>query len=181
MTIFSKNTRSTSRKLKAILFFMLSSFLLFESFGQEVSSADLAIIKGEWKGTLAYTDYGNDKTQYELKTNLTADWKGSSGKLKFYYTEPNGKIVTSTEKIKLISTTEFRFDGKWKITQFDKLDNSSWRLTLETEGKDNNRDATIRQFIRVSKNEFSVQKMVRYNGTEEFFQRSRQSFIRQEE
>lgn len=167
--------KTTSWKLRAILFTMLFSFFFLESLGQTITNTDLEKINGAWKGTLAYTDYGDDKTQYELKTNLTAEWKDGKGKLKFQYTEPNGKIVTSSEKMKLVSESVFQFDEKWGIKEFEQKEDS-WLLVLEIQSTDNNREATIRQIITVSENGFTIKKMVRYNNTKTFFQRNKQSF-----
>ena len=168
-------TNSTPKKLKAILLIMVTFFFLFESLGQAITNTDLEKINGDWQGALTYTDYGDDKTQYELKTSMTAEWKNGKGKMKFYYTEPNGKIVTSSEKMKLLSESEFQFDGKWLIKSFEQKENS-WELILEAQGKDNNRLATIRQLITVSSSNFTIRKMVQYEGTNTFFQRSKQAF-----
>lgn len=174
---FKSRKTTSSKTLKGILFFMLLTFCLFESFGQEISKEDLIGIDGNWSGSLTYTDYGDDKTKYTLQTNLTASVKEGSVKLQYAYKEPNGKVVTSTEKMKLGEGDTFTYGGKLRVLEFSKNPTEkSWRLVLEKTGKDNHQSVVIQQIIELSPEAFSITKMVKYDGTDSFFQRNKHTF-----
>ncbi|MEP5105705.1 MAG: hypothetical protein ABJQ84_13830 [Ekhidna sp.] len=140
-------------------------------FGQNISNQDLSMINGSWEGQLTYVDYGDDQTQYSLDTKLFVTWKNSKGKLKFEFKEPNGKLVYSTENMKLLNESEFEFDSKWQIADFEKS-SSGWTLLLEMESTDNNRPSTLRQEIKLENSKLSITKMVMYDGTKSFFMRN---------
>lgn len=140
-------------------------------FGQHISNEDLRMINGTWEGQLTYVDYGDDQTQYSLDTKLYATWQNGKGKLKFEFTEPNGKLVYSTEKIKLLNESEFQFDSKWQIVDFKKS-SAGWALLLEMEGVDNNKSSTLRQEIKLENSKLMISKTVMYSGTESFFMRN---------
>jgi hypothetical protein len=150
---------------------ILSSLISTSIFSQKVSSDDLSGINGKWEGKLSYVDYGDDKTEYSLNTMMEATWENGSGKLKFEFKEPNGKLVYSTEKIKLISNEEFKFDSKWQIVDFSQ-NGESWKLILESNGKDNNKESTLREVINYENEKLVIKKMVMYKGTDSFFMRN---------
>ncbi|MFK7951492.1 MAG: hypothetical protein AB8B73_01500 [Ekhidna sp.] len=166
-----KSIINSFSKIKVTIIVTLMSLFITSLNAQQISSDDLLVINGNWEGKLIYVDYGDDKTQYALNTKLEANWGNGKGKLKFEFKEPNGKLVYSTEKIKLISTEEFMFDGKWEIISFENAE-SSWKLILETNGKDNNKESTLREEISYQESSLTINKMVKYDGMDSFFLRN---------
>ena len=157
------------------LFFIFS---LVISTAQDIQSEDLQALAGEWTGDLTYTDYGDDKKQVTLQTRLEAKVKGGKVSLKYFYTEPNGKVVTGKNTLVLGKDPDkVSFGGVWTVIAFEKK-GTSWKLIMERQGKDNNRDSALRQVIEVAGDELSLVKLVRYDGTESFFQRNKYSFSR---
>ena len=146
----------------------------------QIGNEQLTSINGSWSGSLTYTDYGDDSSQVQLLTKMTARWKSGKGVLKFYYTEPNGKVIKGSQKLRLGETaSEFYIGDLWSVTGFITKDSNNWTLTLEKEGRDNNRDASMRQIVELSDTRFRITKQVRYEGTKEFFQRNEYSFTRE--
>lgn len=163
------------RKFASTVILILAVTNLLQA--QEVYSEDLLVINGNWEGKLTYVDYSDDKTKYSLSTKMEATWKNGSGKLKFEFKEPNGKLVYSTEKIKLLNNDKFMFDTKWQIVNFEK-DAISWNLILETDGKDSNKESTLREEINYENEKLIIRKMVMYKGTNSFFMRNRYELTR---
>lgn len=159
----------------ALLAIFIGAFS-YKAQAQEISGADLSKTNGTWFGYLIYTDYSDDQKQVKLETNLRVDWKNNRGSLLFEYTEPNGKIVRGKQKMRLgQSKDEFFMDGDWSIIDFKKS-KTDWKLTLEKSGKDNNRTAEIRQELQVSPSSLTIEKLVKYQGTEQFFTRNKYEF-----
>ena len=165
---------------KLLLLFTLSFLALQNISAQEITSAQLDQLNGEWEGALTYTDYSDDKSQYELKTKLIAAFKKGKGVLKYIYTEPNGKIVKGKQKMKLGKTAEsFYLASDFAISSFEQSDAAnSWKLMLQKEGTDNNKPAIIKQVIILNDNNFSITKMIRYKDQDGFIQRNKYAFSR---
>ena len=159
------------------LFLLISILAANAITAQTISAEDLNLMQGIWDGYLYYTDYQDDQSQVSLKTKLTVEVSNGSARLNFDYTEPNGKIVSSKSKMKYIDTEYFSYGGKNKIVEQMKND-SSWKLVTETTGKDNNRSSLIRYEINVSSDTLNLRKLVKYDGTDVFFQRNSHTFTK---
>ncbi len=162
------------------------SILLFISFtmnGQvaSVSSNELQELFGQWEGTLSYTDYSDDSSTSTLKCKMIIYWKGRKGSIGIGFTEPNGKVIYDIVKMKLLKKgKKIKFDGKkYKVDYFKQDKNSkSWELIMSCSGKDNNRKATIKQRIEYNDTTLLITKEVKYEGTSDFFERSKYTLER---
>ena len=138
---------------------------------QELTEKDLYQLVAKWEGTLTYLNYGDDKTQVELKTEMDALWSGGDVQFKFRYTEPNGEIVEGKDKVSLRKKNGKSIINKdWTVSEFQKVDNG-WRLLMETTGKDNGKKSSIRKEITLAGSTLQIKKLVKYNGTDNYFQR----------
>lgn len=145
---------------------------------QSIPSSELKKIEGNWDGQLTYTDYQDDVSQSTLKCKMESKWKNKKGMLTFLFEEPDGRIIKDKTKIKLNKEgSELVFDGKYQVLDFspDEMD-KSWKLTIGAKGNDNNRNAEIKCVINLSKTQFAIIKLVKYEGTDNFFERNRYSF-----
>jgi len=139
--------------------------------GQEVNLSDFEGLIGNWQGSLTYLDYGDDKTRVSLETRLEAAIKGNELKMDFYYTEPNGEVVIGKEKIAISERKGKWFVNKgWEVLSFEKT-NNTWTLLVETKAKDNNKKSIIRKNFTFETSSVKIEKLVKYNGTDQFFQR----------
>lgn len=159
------------------IFFIIPLLWSFVVHAQEIQKDDLQLLSGSWTGTLTYTNYGDDSTRYSLQTKMIAEWQGKKVMLAFEYTEPNGEIVKGKQSLKLGKTpNEIFYNGKWPVTGFLRTENG-WELSVEKPGKDNNRNAMIRQkLILAGGNALTITKLVKYEGTEHYFQRNQYAF-----
>ena len=161
-------------------FFSLFIFISFSLTAQSVSPSALKKIEGKWEGQLTYTDYQDDSSQSTLNCKMEAKWKNKKGVLTFIFVEPDGRIIKDKTKIKLKKKgTQLVFDGQYQVLDFspDKM-SESWKLTIGTTGKDNNRNAEIKRVINCSKTQFTITKLVKYAGTAHFFERNQYAFER---
>lgn len=167
-------------KFTPILLLLISFSMMRQT--PTISSNDLQEIAGQWTGTLSYTDYKDDATTYTLKCQMTTTWKGNTGLFKLGFTEPNGTMVYDKVKLKRLKQGQMvKFDGqKYLVEQFTKEESPGhWNLVMSCTGKDNNRNANIKQFMSITKTSLSVRKEVNYEGTANFFTRNEYAFERE--
>ncbi len=167
-------------KLKIFLFLIVSTFC-FQLNSQTVSNEELQKIAGHWKGQLTYTDYQDDVSQSKLGCGLKAKCRNNDCTLWFLFTEPDGRIVKDKTKIKLKrnGTTFVLGKESYKVLEFKK-EKEGWNLMATTTGKDNNKTSEIKQEISSTKKNFTIKKMVKYEGSKSYFERNRYSFTREQ-
>ena len=154
-------------------YLILTIALCFSQIGlsQEVTEKDLHQLIAKWERTLTYLNYGDDKTQVELKTEMDALWSKDDVLFKFRYEEPNGKVVEGKDQISLESKNGKTIINKdWTVSEFQKISNG-WRLLIVTDGKDNGNKSSIQKEIVLADSTLQIKKLVKYNGTDNYFQR----------
>lgn len=176
--VFKLKTQKNKDMKKISTLTLFISIICMHTDAQAITSNDMELMQGTWVGKLFYTDYGDDQSQVSLESKLTASVSDGSVKLNFDYVEPNGKIVSSNDKMKFIDSKYFSYQGKREIVEQSKADNS-WMIVTEGNGKDNNKSSKIRFEIKVSETELSIRKLVKYEGTTEFFQRNLHTFTKE--
>jgi hypothetical protein len=144
-----------------------------------LTEANLTPLIGTWTGSLTYTNY-KDNRQVTLPTScyITKD-KKSGVRLAYVYTEPSGKNEEGLTVLKP-SKTAGRVnydDGEWEVKELTGSA-TTLRLVIEGVGEDNDRKSTIREILVVTGDSLTHQKLVKYDGTAEFFQRNRYAFAR---
>lgn len=144
-----------------------------------MTAADFQPLVGSWQGTLTYTDYSDDKRQVTLPTTIVITRAKRPGvRLAYTYVEPDGSREENiTEMLAAKTPGRLAFDGEWLIVE-KAVTPSTLSLIVEGEGRDNNRRALMRESIRVTADSLIHTKLVRYDGTANFFQRNRYALAR---
>ncbi len=128
---------------------------------------------GSWAGVLEYLDYGDDRTLVQLPTHLVSKPTGDGAGIlfAFSYQEPDGRVVTSTERL-IPSSDGIYFGELWQIEeQVHDGKTGDLRLVLSRQGEDNNKQATIRGTVVMEGDDLTITQEVRYLGSTEWLRR----------
>jgi hypothetical protein len=155
--------------------FILTAFTLGKP---KISPKELSPLLGErWRGTLTYRDFSQNK-DYSIPVEIIVTQSSADANewlVKFEYPkEPN---ANGEQTIKL-SDGGTRFDGGILISK-TKLSNKTLQFVTEKEGKDNNREATLRYTYTLNQTNFSIKKEVRYKNEADYFLRNEYKVSRQ--
>lgn len=129
---------------------------------------------GSWTGELEYLDYGDNQTRVQLPTTLdcTVDDDGNALELRFTYTEPNGKVMESTERL-VVSGKGVYFGDLWQLKEAPhQVASETQRLVLERQDKDSGRRATLRNTVSLQGQDLTITLTVTYDGGSESLQRN---------
>jgi len=150
-----------------------------------LQNSDFSNINQEWKGQLQYLNYGDDKSIVQipctLKTNFI-DGKINSI-IEFDEKDGNGKKMTSMAKFYLSKNGKhFMIDkDKWEIISTKHTDQTI-QIIATNRGEDNNRPAEIKTTWVLEKGvSITWKKDVRYDGTEDFFNRNTFTFSKKQD
>lgn len=148
------------------------------SFGQSpaVTINDFTSLKGRWTGTLTYLDYSNNKSE-TIKANLDVVIKDSSiYELAIFYTDEPKKSGKDSYRILKNGT---KINDRLVIERTVDADGNI-KVVLQDKGTDGNdyRPATFHQVLVIGKNNFTITKLVKFDGEEKFFQRNQYVFSR---
>jgi len=160
---------------------LLLSLVLGLQINAQSLTEDISSISGNWTGTLTYLDYSDNLSQTTLNCSMTAEWKGTKGKILLRFEEPNGQIYTDKANFQVLGSGDrIKFDGsRYRVEHFDKDEDSGhWTLQMITSGKDNYKSSTFRQSIIFEGDKLSLVKEVKYEGTTDYFIRNSYVFFR---
>lgn len=166
---------SKAKQMKILGSILIIGFWL--TLTQSVTNDHLKVYDGNWEGSLTYLDYGDDKTLVTLPLRVEANYSEKGVEFKYFFTEPGGRIEKRTDRFR-IKKKSIYYNGNWDVVSFEAKSLEEWTLTLESEGKDNNQKASFRKVVEVSTSKITIEKMVRYAGTEEYFVRNNYLFGR---
>ncbi len=138
---------------------------------------DLDLIAGAaWHGTLTYLDYKKNRPvsipSSLMLTRMPGDpprWEQRVG----YDDEPH-----KNEAATLTLAADGRALDAERVTSREVEPDGTIRLTTETSGEDDHRPALIRHVWRLTATRASLQKLVRFEGTTELFERHRYEWTR---
>lgn len=129
---------------------------------------------GSWTGALEYKDYSNPKRRVTLPTKLAIALAPDSSALLMHYVYDDGpgKIVEDDDRFVANATVSTIAWGGLKTVaqQYTVRDaagaSPSGRIAivLQGEGKDDNKPATIRETITISKDSLRILKETRFAG-----------------
>lgn len=142
-----------------------------------LTSDHLKVYDGEWNGTLTYLNYGDDKTLVDLSVRMVANFDNGRLKFDYFYDEGNGRIEKRTGVFK-ITRSKILYNGSWTLEESDITDLEHWKLSMSSQGKDNNKKASFKQTVEVSPERIVYIKMVKYDGESDYFMRNRHVFER---
>ncbi len=143
----------------------------------KIKSSDFKLLTaGQWKGKLTYQDYRSNK-KVSILSNLTVT-ESNENKLSwiFEYEYPDEPKANKKSIVK-ISKDGKTFDEETVVERIN-LPNKTLRIVTTNNGTDNDKPAVFRHTYLLSKQSFSIKKEVKYEGTNEFFERNEYSWIR---
>jgi hypothetical protein len=143
-----------------------------------LTSDHLKVYDGEWNGTLTYLNYGDDKTMVDLSVKMVANFDKDRLKFDYFYDEGNGRIEKRTGVFK-ITRSKILYNGSSTLDESDITDLEHWKLSMSSQGKDNNKKASFKQTVEVSPERIVYIKIVKYDGDSDYFMRNRHVFERQ--
>ncbi|MBS1723253.1 MAG: hypothetical protein JSS66_09910 [Armatimonadetes bacterium] len=122
-----------------------------------------------WRGTLTYLDYSSNKHTTIKSTLVVERVAGGPTSWMWYFGYTDESSHDSGQ------TLELKFDGKRfddeSVVSRKMLPQRRVEVVTQSRGKDNDRPATMRHVYRIGDDEFSLQLLVRYDGTNQFFER----------
>ncbi|GAB5537235.1 MAG: hypothetical protein Rubg2KO_34840 [Rubricoccaceae bacterium] len=137
----------------------------------------LADLAGDWSGTLTYADYSDDATQVTLTTAAAVEAIPGGLELTISFIEPNGSSGGTSTLTLRDGAVAFEYDGLTWTELEREVNGDTFRLVIEREGADNNREATLRHTLSYRDGTLIDRKDVRYAGTDRFFERNVTTFI----
>lgn len=159
------------------IFFIIGTLFFFASTNaQTVTIEDIKPIEGNWAGTLAYLDYSSNK-EATIKLNLIVKIVNEKKyELNIDYPDEPRRSGKHKYQIKEKGT----MINKMKVIEKEKQPDGSLKIIMESKGKDgnDNRKATFHHILIIGKNNFSISKLVKFDGEENFFQRNQFSYYR---
>jgi hypothetical protein len=162
--------------MKKIFFSILVLVSLITNAQQTISINDFKTLEGKWKGSLTYLEYRSG-TSETIKSNAAIAIKeGDIFELSLYYTdEPdhnNAELYQIKEKATMVNNM--------KVVERVMQADGSLKIIFESKGPDGNdyKPATFNHIYIIAKNNFTITKMVRFEGEDKFFQRHQYSFSR---
>jgi uncharacterized membrane protein YphA (DoxX/SURF4 family) len=141
-----------------------------------VNINDFKLLKGRWNGTLTYLDYGSN-TNETIKAGIEVTIKDEKVfELELFYSdEPD-----HNEKDKYSINENGTMVNTRKVIERTIQPDGSLKIVLQEIGTDGNdyKPATFHQVLLISKNKFTLTKLVKFDGETNFFQRNQYSFSR---
>jgi hypothetical protein len=156
-----------------IVFALLFSF---ENYAQNtVTTDDLKPLLGKWSGTLTYIDYSSSKP-YTMPANLNVKQGKNDYHFLLFNSFPNEPKANNKEKLKISKNGEVL--NNHVVTSKQQISDERLQITTEYSGKDNNKQALIRNIYILGENQFVIRKEVKYINSEEWLIRNEFEYVR---
>jgi hypothetical protein len=160
------------------LLILASASFGFVNFNRpKIKSGDFKrLTNGQRKGKLTYQDYRSNK-KVSILSNLTVT-ESKEDKLSwiFEYGYPDEPRANKKSIVKISSDGKI-FDDE-TVVERTKIPNETLKIVTKKNGMDNDKPAVFRHTCLLSKQGFSIKKEVKYDGTNEFFERNEYSWNR---
>ena len=174
--------KKTSKFAILSFLFLLSNLLVVTIYAQNtaVQNSDFATINQQWVGQLQYLNYGDDKSIVAIPCSLKTDFtKGKVNSIiEFDELDKNGKKMINKAKFYLSKNGKyFMMDKeKWEIISTENTAKTI-QIIATKKGEDNGRSAEMKITWLLEKGKsLSWKKDVRYEGTNNFFNRNNFTF-----
>jgi hypothetical protein len=163
--------------ITCLLIFAASAFGLVNLNSPKIKTSDFKLLtNGQWKGKLNYLDYRSNK-KVSILSNLTVtESKEDKSSWIFEYEYPDEPKANEKSIVK-ISTDGKTIDDE-TVVERAKLQNETIKIVTTKNGTDNDKPAVFRYVYLINKKSFSIKKEVKYEGSEEFFERNEYSWNR---
>lgn len=140
-----------------------------------VSMEDFDVLAGDgWEGSLTYLNYGSDQRS-TIPVKMAIEILGKHS-LRIAIRYPGEEQYNDAEKIK-ISRNGKRVDG-YDLVARELQPDGALVLTAIGSGRDDDRKADIQMVYFISANEFRIEKNVRFDQDDNFFNRNVYLFSR---
>ncbi len=159
-------------------FSLISLVLIFSlnSYAQTtVTPEDLKAVIGEWTGSITYLDYQTNEP-FTMPADLIVEPGKNENTLVLNYIYPDEPKANSTDRIRI--TQNGTLLNKDIITLRKELADGQTQIQTEREGKDDNKDALIRQTYIMGQDQFLMRKEVQFEASEDWIKRSEFSYQR---
>lgn len=156
---------------------LLSFAALSQNTEPKVTSDDLRIIIGDWEGSITYLDYQSNKP-FTMPANLEVKAGKSENQLLLFNIYPNEPKANNTDKIKV--TKNGTLLNNTSIKSREVLPTGEVQIRTESEGKDDNKKAVIRNTYILGKDVFTIRKEVQFENSTEWIKRNEFNYNRKQ-
>ncbi|OWY25096.1 hypothetical protein C7N43_33890 [Sphingobacteriales bacterium UPWRP_1] len=162
-----------------LLFIALTAFAApawtAEHGNAKICVKDFALLVGSWQGTLTYLDYTSGKP-YTMPANLEIGRIGKSNAFTFANAYPNEPQANATDTVTIAKNRQFIDDEM--VVRRQKAQSGAIEIVTQKNGKDGNeqRNAQFRYIYKISRNEFSRVKEVKFEGENNWIKRNEYAF-----
>ena len=171
-TIKMKNMKITFSKT-LIVFALLFSL---DTYGQNtITPDDLNVLKGEWTGNLTYIDYSSNKP-FTMPANLIVKQGKNKNQLLLFISYPNEPNANSKDKIMISKNGSLL--NKIEVISRKRMSNDQIQIITEYSGKDNDKNALIKNVYILGKNQFVIRKEVKFENSKDWLVRNEYEYIR---
>jgi hypothetical protein len=165
--------------MKPLIITFSLALIAFSSFSQgnaTLINEKFAELSGEWEGNLVYLDVNDNKTEVQIPAKCTCSYDGKAWLYEVLYADVEeggaGECFVSSDGTKMT-----RNGVKWDITSVEEKGDKTI-IVMETKGKDNGKKGMLKQSIVISPTTFELIEEVKYQESDNFFQRSKHTFKR---
>ncbi len=162
--------------------FLQTSIFLFVFCTTSMATAQSSIapeefkeLIGNWSGSLTYTNY-SDGSSFSMPAELEIKTGKNNYQLRLFTSYPNEPKANSKGMLKLSKDgTQINNES---ITSIEKSANSVTQITTEYQGKDNRKNARIKNIYIFAKSRLIIRKEVKFEGAKNWILRNEYSYVR---
>ena len=169
-------TKNTMKFFLSNFFTVFTLLISHSNYSQNtISPDDLAMISGNWKGTLTYLDYSTEKP-FTMPANVSVEPGKNECQVQLLIIYPKEPHANSKDKI--IISKDGVLLNKTKVTSREILADQEVKITTEYSGKDNNEKALIKNVYIFGPKRFIIRKEVKFNDSADWLMRNEYNFAR---
>ncbi len=140
-----------------------------------ITPNDLKIILGKWTGSLTYIDYSTNNP-YTMPSNVDVKPGKNEKQLLLLFTYPNEPKANSKDKIRISENGQLL--NKKAVISKENMANGHIEITTEYIGKDNNKEALMRNIYILGDKQFIIRKDVKFKNSASWMKRNEYNFKR---
>lgn len=162
--------------MKNFLLVLTMTLCIYGNAQNKITSQDLKILIGEWTGTLTYMDYSTNEP-FTMPANVTVKEGKNENQLFLFNEYPNEPQANDKSKV-TISKDGKAINGNNLLSK-KQLDTGETQFTTESEGKDDNKKALIRNVYVIGEKSFIIRKEVKFENKDNWLMRNEFSYTRE--
>jgi hypothetical protein len=161
--------------MKNFILVCTMALCLYGNSQNKITSQELETLIGNWTGTLTYMDYSSNEP-YTMPANVTVKPGKNENQLLLFNEYPNEPQANGKSKV-TISKDGKAINGNNLLSK-KLLDTGETEFTTESEGKDDNKKALIRNIYVVGEKSFIIRKEVKFENKDEWLMRNEFNYSR---